>query len=1059
MSKNFQQRLSLLLGLLLFCSAVNAQNLITVEGNVSSKDSRYTGANISVIVQGGKNGTTTDDKGHFRLSGVPANATLVFSGVGLAQQSMQVKGRTMLTVVMESSEAAKLDEVVVIGYGTRTKRDVTGAVAQIKATQLENENPGNVTDVLRGNVAGLSINQTNGSTAKGGGDIQVRGKTTISAGSSPLLVVDGVIYPPPMQLTDINPNDIATIDVLKDASSAAVYGAKSASGVIIITTKKGSSIGGKPTITFNTNFGVSTMAQNQPVYDGPGFVAWRTEVLNSSIVNHKPYQFNDPRTLPADVTLAQWRAYDGASATLDPVDIWLNRLKLFPVEIANYKAGKQTNWYKMMFQNAFRQDHTVSISNRNDQVSYYLSGNYTNNDGVVVGDNFKTVRVRANLEAKVAKFMSVGLNSQFADRDESSVPVYWNQMLNASPYGEKYKADGVTLRDSPNDDIGNNINPFLDQTYTNRLKKYNTIFASLYAKGNLPFGFSYQVNFTPTFEFYRYFNGISAKDYAYSARKGVATRIDQTTYNWQVDNIINWKKEFGRHKFDATFLYNAEKFQSWKTQVDNEGFDPNDNLSYHNIGSGIKPVVSSDDQYSTGDALMGRVTYTYNEKYMLNATVRRDGYSAFGQGNPRGTFPAVAFAWSFGDEAFMKKASWLDYGKLRLSWGINGNRDIGRYVALANLSTGKYQYVKPDGTLLTVSQLYVTNLQNPNLKWEKTTSYNIGLDFSIFKGILGGSIDVYKKQTRDLLITRTVPVVTGFDNVIDNLGQVDNNGIEVTLNSNIMTRKNFSWRAIGTFSLNRNKVVHLYGPVDVVDPVTGKVTGSVEKDDVANRWFIGHDLGQIWDLKTQGIWQTSEATQAAKYGVAPGDFKVQDVNGDGKFSDADRQFLGYRTPRYQWSLRNEFNLYKNIDVSFQIYAIWGTYDNFDLAKNNGGFPDRQNSYIVPYWTPTNPINDYARLFSSNGGASYSVYRETSLIRLNNISVGYTIPKNITKKARIESLKIYANVNNVALYTPHWKFWDPEAKVRGKVFNQTAADTDINQGIPTRTYTIGLNLTF
>ncbi len=1061
MSTKFLHKIPLMLCIVLLCSTgiVSAQNLITVEGNIIAKEGTNAISNVSVTVKGSKNGTTTDDKGHFRLQGVPSNGSLVFSSVGYAAQTIEVKGRTVISVSLVSAEANKLDEVVVVGYGTRTKRDVTGAVAQIKATQLENENPGNVTDVLRGNVAGLSINQIGGATAKGGGDIQVRGKTTIAAGSSPLLVVDGVIYPPPMDLSDINPNDIATIDVLKDASSAAVYGAKSASGVIIISTKKGSSLNGKPTITFNTNIGVGTLAKNQPVYDGPGFVAWRTDVLNSINVNHKPYQFNDPRTLPADVTLAQWRAYDASSTTADPVDIWLNRLKMYPVEIANYKAGKQTNWYDMMFRTAIRQDHTVSISNKNDQVSYYMSANYTNNQGIVAGENFKTVRIRTNLEARAAKFMSVGINAQFADRDESSVPVNWQQMVNASPYGEKYKADGVTLRDSPNDDVGNNINPFLDNVYTNRLKKFNTIFASLYAKGNLPYGFSYQVNYTPNFEFYRYFNGISAKDFQYSAVKGTATRIDQTTFNWQIDNLIKWNKEFGRHKFDVTFLYNAEKFQSWKTQIDNQGFDPNDILSYHNIGSGIKPVASSDDQYSTGDALMGRLNYSFNDKYLLTASVRRDGYSAFGQRNPRGTFPALAFAWSFSDEGFMKNLKWLDYGKLRLSWGINGNRDIGRYVALSNLSTGKYQYVTPSGTVVPVSQLFVTNLANPNLKWERTTSYNIGIDFSIFKNLLGGSIDVYKKQTHDLLVTRTVPVVTGFDNVIDNIGQVDNNGIELTLNSTIMNHKNFVWRAIGTFSLNRNKVVHLYGKVDVVDPVTGKVTGQAEKDDVANRWFIGHDLSSVWDLKILGVWQQSEATQAAKYGVVPGDFKIQDVNGDGKFSDADRQFLGYKTPRYQWSLRNEFTLYKTIDVSFQLYAVWGAYDNFDQAKNNSGFIDRQNSYKWPYWTPTNPINDYARLYSSNGGASFSNYAQTSLIRLNNISVGYTIPKAITRKARIESLKIYANVNNVAMYAPHWNYWDPEYRVKGTLYNQTAGANDINPAVPPRYYTLGLNMTF
>ncbi|HTL07262.1 MAG TPA: SusC/RagA family TonB-linked outer membrane protein [Chitinophagaceae bacterium] len=1047
MSLKFLHRVSLLLCTLLLGSMgmVYAQNLLTVEGNINAKDGLNALSNVSVTVKGSKNGTTTDEKGHYRLQGVPANGTLIFSSVGYGEQAVPVGGRTTINISLLAAEGPKLDEVVVVGYGTRAKKDVTGAVSQIKVTQLENENPQSVADALRGNIAGLSISQTNSASAKGGGDLLVRGKSSVNAGTSPLIVLDGVIYPG--QLSDINPNDIATIDVLKDASSAAVFGAKAASGVVLISTKRGSS-GAKPTISFNSNIGYGELARNQPLYDGPGFVAWRQDVLRSTNVSAPQYRYNDPRTLPAGVTVDSWRE----GATGDSITVWLNRLKMFPVEIANYKAGKQTNWYDQMFHKGLRQDHTLSISNRNDKVSYYMSLNYTNNQGIILGDAFKTFRMRVNLEAKAAKFMTVGMNMQFADRDESQVPVDWPQMVNASPYGEKYKADGVTLRDSPNDDVGNNLNPFQGYVYTTRLQKTNTLFGSLYAKGDLGLGFSYQVNFTPNFEFYRYFNGNSAKSFPYAAVKGSATRTDQTTYNWQIDNLLKWNKTFGEHQFDVTFLYNAEKFQSWRNQMDNQGFDPNDILSYHNIGAGIKPVVSSDDQYSTGDALMGRLNYTFKQRYLLTASVRRDGYSAFGQGNPRATFPSVALGWVFSEEQFMKNAgSWLNYGKLRVSYGINGNRDIGRYNAISDLSTGKYQYVTAAGAVVLVSQLFVNRLQTPSLQWERTSSINLGLDFGLFNNRLSGSVEVYKKSTHDLLILRALPDVTGFSNVWDNLGQVDNKGIELTLNSINMRRANFSWRTTATFSLNRNKIVHLYGPVDVVDPATGKVTGQVEKDDVGNRWFIGHDLDQIWDLKVLGVWQQNEATEAAKYGVVPGDFKIQDVNGDGKFSDADRQFLGYRTPRFQWSLRNEFTLYKNFDFAFQIYSIWGQYNDFNQAKNNSGFPDRQNSYIYPYWRKDNPINDYARLFSSNGGANYSVYRHTSNIRLNNVSLGYTVPKAVVNRAHLESLKFYISVNNPFSYQPDWNYWDAEYRNRD-------SNGNISIAIPPRYYTLGLNLT-
>lgn len=1027
---------------MLFCVQYAFSQGHTITGKVVSADGSPM-ERVTVKVKGINKGGFTNADGSFKID-VPAKAQiLVFSFTGFQTQEVNVANTSNVSVKM-LADVNSLDNVVVIGYGTRTKKDLTGAVSSVKVTQLENENPANVQDALRGNVPGLNISQVNSASAKGGGDLQIRGRSSINAGTSPLIVVDGVIYPG--ALSDINPNDINSIDVLKDASSAAVFGAKAASGVVLITTKRGSR--GKPTITLNTNIGVGELAKNQPLYDGPGFVAWRTDVLNSINANHKPYQFNDPRTLPSDISIDQWKAYDNSQG--DPIDIWLNRLKMYPVEIANYKAGKQTNWYDMMFQKGFRQDHTVSVSSRKEEFSYYMSAGYTKNNGVIVGDNYNVIRTRVNLEGKIANYLTIGMNAQFAARDESQVPVNWGQMVNASPYGERYKADGTTLRDSPNDDVGNNINPFLDYTYTNRLQQTNTLFSSFYAKGNLPFGFSYQVNFTPNFEFYRYFNGISAKNFQYSARGGVATRTDQTTYNWQLDNLIKWNKTFGDHAIDFTFLINSEKFQSWRNQMDNEGFAPNDNLSYHNIGAGIKPVISSDDQTSTGDALMARMNYTYKQRYLLTASFRRDGYSAFGQKNPRADFPSIALGWVFSEEKFAK-AKWLNYGKLRASWGINGNRDIGRYSALSNLTTGKYQYIKADGTVVLVSQLYVNQLQNVNLKWEKTTSYDIGLDFSVLNNRLGGSIDVYEKQTKDLLILRALPDVTGFSNVWDNLGQVNNKGIELSLNSTNVKGRDFEWRSIATFSLNRNKIVHLYGPVDVIDPSTGKVTGQVEKDDVGNRWFLGHDIDEIWDLKVLGIWQQNEADEAAKYGVKPGDFKVQDVNGDGKFSDADRQFLGYRNPRFQWSLRNEFS-YKNFDFSFQLYSSWGQQSDFNQAKNNSGFIDRQNSYVFPYWTPEHPRNDYARLFSSNGSAGFNVYRKTSFIRLNTIALGYNIPKRICQKAKLESVKIYANVTNAALYAPDWNFWDPEYRNRD-------SNGAISTAIPPRYYSLGLNVTF
>ncbi len=451
--KNIIYKFLLPLCMIVYATNTSLAQNISIKGKVTAKENATPLAGVSITVDSTRQGTTTSNNGSFIITNVPSTGKLVFSFVGYKTQTVQVNGQTNINVSLEL-ETNTLDQVVVIGYGTQQKKDLTGAVAQIKASKLENENPANVTDVLRGNVAGLNISQINSASAKGGGDLQIRGRSSINAGTSPLIVVDGVIYPG--SLSDINPNDINTIDVLKDATSAAVFGSKSASGVVIITTKKGAKQGAQ--ITLNSNIGFGELAMNQPIYDGPGFVAWRTDVLNSINVSHKPYQFDDPRTLPDSISVDEWKAYDNSQG--DPIDIWLNRLKMYPVEIANYKAGKTTDWYGMMFHRGLRQDHTISVAGKKDEISYYVSAGYTDNKGVILGDDYQIFRSRINIEAKIAKYLSAGINMQFADRDESQVPVNWGQMVNASPYGEKYKDSSTDLRDSPNDDVGNNINPF-----------------------------------------------------------------------------------------------------------------------------------------------------------------------------------------------------------------------------------------------------------------------------------------------------------------------------------------------------------------------------------------------------------------------------------------------------------------------------------------------------------------------------------------------------------------------------------------------------------------------
>jgi len=1023
----------------------------TITGKVvDTRNAPIEGA--TVAVKGSKSAVISDAQGNFTLKEVADNATLSVTAVGYLTKEVAIKKGGPLNIIL-TEQVSSLTDVVVVGYGTQSKKDLTGAVAQIKATQLENENPRSVGDMLRGNAPGLDVGfdaSTKGSNAS----LQIRGKGTLTASSSPLIVLDGVIYPGGLE--DINPNDIATIDILKDASSAAVFGARSANGVVLITTKKGK--GGKPVITFNDNIGFNKLENKPHLLDGNEMLDFRAEAIwsmmgyDSTSLPGIRYKYTDPRKLPASITQAAWLGL--TNSTADPVVEWLTRLRLKPIEITNYQAGKMLDWENLIYNNnAMQHDHTISISQRKEDYNYYFSLGYLTNEGLTKGDVYKTFRTRLNLESTVAKFLTMGVNFQFSNRDESAVPLSMSDVVRTTPWGSIYADDGVTLRVSPNDDPGNNTNPFMDQFYTDRRYQYNNLFGSVYLKGKLPWGFSYQANFTPRYDFLIEFNHQSALNPIIAAKKGIVDRRDQTIYSWQSDNILRWNKTYKKHSVEATFLFNAEKYQSWNNKLHAENFAPNDNLSYHAVQSGTAGVtVSSDDQVSTGDALMGRINYNYDQKYFFTATTRRDGYSAFGQQNPRATFPSVALAWAINEEKFMKSTqNWLDYLKLRVSYGENGNREIGRYAALSNLSSSSYVYVTSGGVTYNGSTIQASNLSNPDLKWERNSSFNYGFDYSILRGKVSGSVDFYDRITKDLLVNRSLPSVVGFSSILVNLGEVENKGTEITINTVNIEKKNFTWKSTLGIWWNKNTINHLYGPTPDYD-ANGKLIGSSEKDDLTNQWFIGHSISSVYNYKVIGVWQIAEAATAAKYGYKPGDFKLEDFNNDGSYTIADKQFLGETTPKYSFNLRNDFRVFKNFDISFTLYAKIGQLSSFSEATNsqlNGGnvFYDRSNFYRIPYWTPSNPINEYAGIASNVGGpVSWTVYRPSSFVRLSNMSLAYNLPQEIARKHKLEAVKFYMNVVNAHVFT-NWIYFDPENK------NGTSG------GAPTP-YTInfGLNLT-
>lgn len=982
------------------------QQTRTVRGRVTEASTGNGLPDVTVLEKGTNNGVRTDQNGSYSLQVTDLSGVLVFSSVGYETQEVPIQQRQQLDVTLAVA-VSDLDEVVVVGYGTMRKRDLTGAVSQLNAAKIQNEAPTQLTDALRGNIAGLNVGFN--ARAKGGGSLQIRGRTSLNAGTSPLIVLDGAIYYGAWE--DINPADIESVDVLKDASSAAVFGAKSASGVILITTKKGKE--GKPLIQYNTTLGLATMALHQRVYEGDAFVRWRSDVFKSINANAEPYRFDDPRNLPPDISLDTWMGYDGSTG--DPVRTWLRRLNLQPNEVDNYMAGRSQNWYDDVFRSGFRQDHNLSVSGRNKDVAYYLGAGYLDNEGIIVGDRFKTLRTRANIEANITSYLTAGVNMQATSRNESAIAHDWSQIVNLSPWGTKYDESG-NLVWRPNYEASGGVNPGYDAFHTDRKQRVNALNATVFGKLKLPFGITFQTNFTPQLQLYERYNHEKSSHESWATFGGRASRQQQETYYWQVDNILKWDKEFGLHRFDVTLLANAEKFQRWDNTMTNDNFDPDDSRGYHGIDGGVNPRITSDDQYSTGDALMARLVYSLKNRYIFTGTFRRDGYSAFGQRNPRANFGSMALAWVFTDEPFFS-SDWFNYGKLRFSWGSNGNRDIGRYVALSDLTTGKYLYVLPDGTVIQMSQLWVNRMQNANLRWERNTSYNLGLDFALFNSRLDGSLEFYQMNSTDLLVLRSLPNVTGFDNVMDNLGEVRNRGFEVTLNSLNISREKFSWRTTALFQLNRNAIQHIYhtyGP-------DGR-----ELDDIQNRWFIGRAIDVIWDWRALHVYQLGQEEEAARYGLRPGDYKLEDVNDDGRFNNDDRQFLGFTEPRFRWSLRNEFQFLNNFSASISMYSLWGHLNSFNWMKSRNGFPDRQNSYVFPYWTPENPNSEWARINSNEGSATgFNVYRKRSFIRVDNVSLAYSVPQTWLSKYKVQALRLYVNVRNAALWAPDWEFWDPE----------------------------------
>lgn len=996
----------LLIFVVLCAQTTFGQNTIEVSGQITTPGGEPIPF-VNVIVKGTSRGTSADIDGHYSIAAA-SDAVLVFSFLGFETQEVGVNNRTTIDVAL-MEDMAQLDEVVVIGYGTQKREDLTGSIASVNAEELETQTVNSLTEMLRGRVAGF--NTSIGTSAKGGAGFEIRGRTSIQASNTPLIVIDGMIYYG--DIADINPNDIASIDVLKDASAAAVYGARAAAGVVIITTKKGKSE--KPLISYNSTVGLAQVGRSVRPRSPEGYLQQRRDVATRQNPNAPEGYYFSPENLPGGLSLDQWRAYDDETSGGDS-ELWLGRLGLAENEITNYLNGKTINWFDEVYRTGLRNDHNLSISGSGEKINYYVSLGYVDNEGIVYGDGYQNFRSRINLDADISEFLRFGVNAQFASRDQSSLSASNFAVRYSSPYGDKYEEDG-SLKWYPNNDT-QVPNPFLysDERIDNKLINQN-ILANLFMEIELPFGFKYRANWTNRLAYQQDYTFVpSTLPSGLPAGRG--NRVDGKSHFWMIDNILSWNKSFGSHDFDVTFLYNVEKEQNWESRMSNENFLPNENLGYSGLHVGTNPTIAVNDGVVTGDALMGRLNYSLLDRYLVTLSLRRDGYSAFGVENPRAYFPAAAFAWRLSEEEFFKSNA-INNLKIRLSYGVNGNREIGGYSALSRLNTTKYIYGNN-----TYTGVWTDNLANNSLRWERTSAYNAGIDFGLFEDKLSGNVDAYYMSTDGLLLQRSLPGIIGYTSVWANLGEVTNKGLEVALNSVNIQKTNFQWNSTLIFSLNRNEIKSLYGDMEDILDEDGNVIGQRESDDRSNNWFIGEALDRIYDYEVIGIWQVGEEEEAAVYGKEPGDFRLRDVNDDGVLlPEDDKVFQGYTKPRYRLSLLNDFKLMKNIGVSFLFTAnldYWGannSHHNSDYRFN------RANNYDYPYWTPENPINDWARLDSRvNPGFGY--YVDRSFIKLQNVSLSYNFSEELINKLNLQRAQVFINGQNLFSITK-WDAWDPE----------------------------------
>lgn len=979
-----------------------------ITGVITDGTTREPLAGVTIQIQGTMIGAISQVNGSYSVNLPEGSNTLIFSFVGYETQEILVGGRSVIDVVMVEAVTA-LDEIVVIGYGTQRRKDVTGSVASVSSEAIAERPVARLDQALQGVIPGLDVVST-AATPGAGTSILLRGRRSFEASNDPLMIVDGMPFYG--DLNDISPSDVSSVDVLKDASATAIYGSRGANGVIIITTKRGQI--SKPTFSWDSYAGPEIIYGRIPLAGAQEYAQWTREA---------------------------YRTMGGYPDQPTPDPTW-DAIIFDPIELATIQSGGDgPDYLKELLENGFQQKHQLSVTGGSEAVKYNFSGNYFKQEGIVPGDIFERITLSTNLDVTISSRLTSGISFQVGrteDRRITAREAGWGgayqRSVNATPLGRLKTPEGEDEYQLMSDALEYNpLTDYIWDCYRYSDKNWSALL-NAYGEVKILPSLTYRITLGTTLRF----NKISeAAGYlSLSRHKGAPTaNYDEGTDTYLIyESILTFNKTFAdAHQLTITAVHGIQTSsdETASVRVMDLPFEPS---LWHNIGTAniINSVGSGLEEWALL-SYVGRLNYGYKSKYLLSLSLRADGASQFAPDHKWGYFPSASVAWRIIEEGFMQNAtSWLSDLKLRISYGVTGNQAIRPYQVQGALSRTKYGFGESNG----FGYRPIT-LANKELKWESTAVTNIGLDFGFIRGRISGSIDVYNTDTYDLLMYRKLPIHTGFDQVLENVGKTNNKGLEVALRTVNIDRGNFLWSSNFSFFTNRTRIVELY---------QGKV------DDVGNQWFIDHPLNVYYDYEKIGIWQLGEETEAASYGVKPGYIKIKDQNSDGQHNDADRVILGDPEPDFIANVSNNFS-YQNWDFGFTTYIRWGGMTSVDqfapYAKK------RYNKIIFDYWTPENPTNAYSRpnqLYEGSGlYGSTLTYRDASYIQITQMNLGYTIPQSLVNKIKVTRARVYLQAQNPFYWT----------KCELSEFNMKAdfAGTTVPTWNATRTIVLGVNLNF